>query len=581
MINKIKNPRWFIENMLVITNKVGKQVPFKLNEEQSKLMDHIEICLANDLPIRMIVLKARQIGSTTFFSAFGFWLAAMNMNKAYGIVAHRLDSAKSIYEKCKMYLNNLEKEMQPQTIQNSSEGINFNTKEGRGINSKIMFSTVSEGVFRGQTLTFLHLTECAFWEGDIQAIENSIAPTIPYEAGTAIARESTANGYNAFKDDWDSAIRGDNGYTPFFFGWQDHKEYSLKMPVGFIKTREEEDLQERFKLTDDQIFWRRSTIDRDYKGNIEWFRQEYPMTPAEAFVTSGASVFDSESLVKGLDGVVEPVEVKLKSYETFERLLVWEEAKIEEEKVYATNMVWSFEKQEYEEIPTELLLDTYYYETPYTIGIDTSGMGADKNQIVVIDNITKNMVARYEKKDINEEYLAMLAVEIAKMYNNAMIVPEVNYSHEITKYIMDDRHCGYKNVYIRENITRMDQAISSLEYGWKTTTATKPAMISHLRSMVNANPETIKDEGFWREAEYFIIHDVQKNIMGAATGKHDDIIIATAIAMYVSSSMQSKQTLKRVRGKNENEDSFLVKRLKEEYRPRNKQIRRGIYKNNA
>lgn len=580
MINKIKDPRWFIENMLVITNKVGKQVPFKLNEEQDELLRHIEICLANDLPIRMIVLKARQIGSTTFFSALGFWLASMNMNKNYGIVAHRLDSAKSIYDKCKMYYNNLEKEMQPQTTQNSSDGITFNTKDGKGINSKIMFSTVSEGVFRGQTLTYLHLTECAFWEGDIQAIENSIAPTIPYEAGTMIIRESTANGYNSFKDDWDMAVRGTNGYTPFFFGWQDHAEYTLKAPKGFTLTRKEEDMKERFGLTMDQLYWRRRIIDRDYKGNEEWFRQEYPMTPAEAFVTSGASVFDGETLLEGLNGVVEPKEVELVSFPTFERLLVWEEPKIEKEEIYATNIVWSYEEQDYIEVKTDLLLEERYYETPYTIGIDTAGMGADKNQIVVVDNITKNMVARYEKKDINEQYLAMIAVEIAKMYNNAMIVPEVNYSHEITKYITSREHCGYENVYIRENIDREDQKISMISYGWKTTTSTKPAMISYLRSVLTEDPSRVKDRDTWYEAEYFIIHDVQKNIMGASSGKHDDIIIALAIAVYASSSMQSSQQRKRVK-RNNNDEGFLSDMLKREYNVGGRKMRKGIFKNNA
>ena len=99
----IFNPRWFMENLLYIVDKAGRTIPFKFNREQRRMMDHIEFCLANDIPIRMILLKARQIGATTFFTGLGFWCAAMNRNTNYGIVAHRLDSAQSIFDKTKKF----------------------------------------------------------------------------------------------------------------------------------------------------------------------------------------------------------------------------------------------------------------------------------------------------------------------------------------------------------------------------------------------------------------------------------------------------------------------------------------------
>ena len=105
----IFSPCWFMENMLYIVDKKNQLVKFKLNEEQSRMLDHVEFCLDNDVPIRMIVLKARQIGATTFFSALGFWFASMNRNITYGIVAHLLKSAESIFQKCKVYYNNLPK----------------------------------------------------------------------------------------------------------------------------------------------------------------------------------------------------------------------------------------------------------------------------------------------------------------------------------------------------------------------------------------------------------------------------------------------------------------------------------------
>lgn len=562
-----------MENMLYIVDKKNELVKFKLNEEQDKMLKHVEYCLEHQLPIRMIVLKARQIGSTTFFTGLGFWFTAMNRNITYGIVAHLMKSAESIFQKCKVFYNNLPTEMQPSTTQMSGEGITFDRKNGKGINSKIQFATVSEGVYRGQTLSYLHLTECAFWDGNVQAIENSLGPTVSLNPKTMVVRESTANGYNFFKDDWDRAVQGKSDYTPFFFGWQDHSEYTIPAPKGLILTEKEKEIKERFNVTDDQIYWRRYQIDNNYGGNDMWFAQENPMTPEEAFVAAGAGVFDAETIMKGYAGVVEPGVVDIQSVPTFEKLMVWQRPETRTEKVYAKKSVWNFEKQEYEYVDTDLLVEEKTYKTLYTVGVDTSGMGADYNQIVVVNNRTKEMVARYAKKMVAEEHLAMIAVEIAAMYHNALIVPEVNYSHEITNFILK---LGYKNLYITENLARQDGNIGSIQYGFKTTSKTKPAIISSLRSNLNANPSIIKDGEFWYEAEYYLLENPTTNKMNASQGHHDDIIMAAAIAMYASDSFQSKT--QEVVTTSQNEDHFMIKMIK---KGKKAKLKKGIYRNYA
>ncbi|MDA3931706.1 MAG: hypothetical protein PF513_03125 [Tenericutes bacterium] len=574
------NPRWFIENMLKIVDKAGHLIPFKLNDEQLQMLDHIEFCLNNDVPIRMIVLKARQIGSTTFFSAIGFWFAVMNLNTKYGIVAHRLDSASSIFEKCKIFYNNLPKALRPSTIQMSSEGITFDKKDGSGINSKISFATVNEGVFRGQTLSYLHLTECAFWEGNVQAIENSLGPTISLHPRTMIVRESTANGYNFFKDDWDRAIKGQSDYTNFFFGWQDHAEYTMKPPLGFKMTEKEELLKKEFDLTDGQILWRRYQIDNVYSGNPTWFKQENPMTPQEAFVASGTGVFDPETIVAGMKHSKKPIrKFAPRSYPTFEKVMVWEEPKTEHEKIYQQKSVWDDDLQDYKYVDTELLLEEREYQTPYTLGLDTSGMGADKNQIVVINNITKALACRFEIKNLSERFLAKIAVEIAIMYNDAKIAPEVNYSHAICDYIMEDEK--YTNIYITESMTRKDRTVTGgIEYGFKTTTLTKAPIISALRTLVTEVPSIIPDEDFWYEAEYYIMEDTARNVMNATQGHHDDIIMATAIALYVSNSFQSN-TQKIIVRKKDEDQSFLVDMFNKHSKRKKTKIRKGVYNNHA
>lgn len=565
-----------MENMLYIVDKQNNMIKFKLNEEQDKMLQHVEYCLAHDLPIRMIVLKARQIGATTFFAALGFWYAAMQKNRTYGIVAHLMKSAESIFQKCKIFYNNLPRELQPSTTQMSGEGITFDKKNGLGINSKIQFATVSEGVFRGQTLGFLHLSECAFWDGNVQAIENSLAPTVAIAPGTIVVRESTANGYNSFKDDWDRAVSGKSEYTPFFFGWHQHSEYRLKVPEGFTLTDEEERLKERFKLDDEQVMWRRYQINNNYNENPMWFAQENPMTPEEAFVSSGTGVFDAETILEGYRLSKEPTKEIIQSVPVFEKLLVWEQPKTEVRKVYAKRMEYSEAAQDYIEVDTDLLVEEHTYQHNYTMGIDTSGMGADKNQIVVVDNATKQMVARFEKKNIGEELLAKIAVEIARKYNDALIAPEINYSHAITGFILKE---GYKNMYMMENIARQDNQLTpGVQYGFRTTSATKAPIIAGLRAKLTNEPSIIPDREFWGEAEYYIIEDTASRRMNAAQGHHDDIIMAAAIAYYVSDSFQAKHAPTIVKRPKVGVDALFARGYNHTKKTK---LRKGIYRNNA
>jgi len=254
--------------------------------------------------------------------------------------------------------------------------------------------------------------------------------------------------------------------------------------------------------------------------------------------------------------------------------MVWEEPTVEHQKEYMKKSQWSYDKQEWEYVDTDTVIEERQVRIQYTLGIDTSGMGADYNQIVVVNNKTKKVVARYGKKMIAEEQLAMIAVEIAKYYHNALIVPEVNYSHEITNFI---QKLGYNKIYLTENIARQDMALAGgVQYGFKTTQKTKPAIISNLRSQLNANPNLIQDREFWYEAEYYLMEDPATNKMNASQGHHDDIIMATAIAMYASDSFQSK-TQEVVVSENHN-DHFIARMMNQ---GRKTKIRKGIFRNNA
>lgn len=575
------NPRTFIENFCYITTKDGKFELLKLNAPQEKLMKIVEEKLKEGKPIRVRILKSRQMGFSTLISALGFWWAAMNENSAYAVVAHKDSSASSIFEKNKIFYDNLPKALKPRTNRFNSERISFNTDgsgeydEVSGLRSKIFFGTAGGGeLFRGETIQFLHKSEVAFWDDKNGTLKKSLNATVPYAPFTAIIEETTANGYNEFKDGWDRSVRGDDDYIPLFVGWNELKEYQMTPPKDFVLTEKELKLQMDYDLTDAQLCWRRYKINNDYDGNELWFQQENPLTPEEAFIASGFSVFSSETISQGYRACSKPLfEKEITSEIVREKLMVWEEPEVKEIREYEQLSRWNMEKQEYEyyDGPLEVAKRTVYAN--YTIGLDTAGMGADFNQLAVWHNIKKICVARMGVKNISEEKLAKIVVEIAKYYNDALIAPEVNYSHAICDYIVD---LGYKHLYVAESVSRIDKTQQALEYGWKTTQKTKPPLISSLRTHLNEMPEAIKDKGFWYETEYYVMENVATSTMNAVSGHHDDIIIANAIAYYVSCSFQSKQTYSTKTLKKQDRGGIMITVPK-----KSTKLRKGVYNNHA
>ncbi len=578
------NPREFIETCCYITTKEGKFQLLKLNEPQDKLMKIVERQLANNEPIRVRILKARQMGFSTLISALGFWWAGMNENSSYAVVAHKDSSASSIFNKNKIFYDNLPPALKPQTDKFNSEQISFNNASGTGLRSRIFFGTAGGGeLFRGETILFMHKSEIAFWDDKNKILKKSLNATVPLAPFSAIFEETTANGYNEFKDGWDRSVKGLDEYVPLFVGWNEMSDYVMKPRRGFTLTDEELELQMEYDLTDEQLCWRRHKIDNDFDGDILSFQQEYPLTPEEAFLASGSSVFDSESIKKGYQYSSDPIDkMTLQSVLIKPKLEIWEHPVIKEQVEYQQLTRWSVEKQDYEYYDSDIVVDEITLLANYTVGVDTSGMGADWNRVSVWNNITKQMVARLGIETTKEETLAKISVEIARYYNNAMIIPEVNFSHAICDYIIDE---GYDNIYLTENINKIDKKLGTLEYGWKTTKSTKAPLISSLRRLTNDDPGAIPDKEFWGECEYYVMEDRAKQIMNAVSGHFDDLIMSNAIGYYGCNSFQARQTFttkkKKVEKKKQERGTIGIEGIMRPRKSKTNRLKKGVYTNNA
>ena len=551
----IGEPRKFIENFCYIVTKNATFELLKLNKPQSIVMDYVEDCLKNKKPIRVRILKARQMGFSTYISALGFWWATMNETSSYAVVAHKEDSTKSIFDKNRIFYENLPLALRPKTNRFNSETISYDYigKSGvsDGLKSRIFFGTAGGSeLFRGETILFMHKSEKAFWE-NVDVLNKSLNASVPQLPFSAIFDESTANGFNHYKDEWDSSVKGINDYKPFFFGWNIMDDYVMEVEENFEFLPIEEEYMLINDLTREQMRWRRAKLVNDYSydltdialDDIDHFKQEYPLTPEEAFISSGRSVFNSKIVAEGLawSRKNRPIaSYEIESIPIREELVVYEEPEMEEIIEYDQIVEFDVEAQKYVYKDTELMVGKSYRYANYLIAIDTSGSGMDWNVITVWHTYKKVKVAQWRKHTINEEDLAKVAVEIARYYNNAMIAPEINFSHSLVGFIED---LGYDNLYIGESFTRIDKKKETLEYGWKTTTVTKPLLVSSMKKALNDNFKMCPDVEFWEEAEYYLQAKSPsgKDTYNASSGHHDDTVMSSMIGRFLCDSIMVKQ----------------------------------------
>jgi hypothetical protein len=121
-----------------------------------------------------------------------------------------------------------------------------------------------------------------------------------------------------FYDFWTKAKQGRNEFKPMFFSWGMFKEYRLvgKKPEDYFAEAEwivDEPALRDAGYDDEQLAWRRYKIANDCEGDVDAFKQEYPSSDIEAFLTSGRPVFLASVVNKRLaevnrlvDGVFDP-----------------------------------------------------------------------------------------------------------------------------------------------------------------------------------------------------------------------------------------------------------------------------------
>lgn len=252
----------WIEDNLEIVDKQGEVIPFQLNQIQRQY-------LQEDTTGRDIILKARQMGFSSLILARFAADFILKPNSQSVVVADVTDNAIALLERVKFYIKSFEEKNKVEIP------LKYNSKYelyNEPMNSKYTIGTAQNTEFgRSRTITNLHLSEAAFYNHFKKLLAGSLQAVVP-EGYVVI--ETTANGFNEFKEYWEQSKQGETGFAPLFYpasGFYDAKFLDKK----------------------------RKELDNEYV-------QEYPETDIEAFIASGQMYFNSESLKRYLASVKKP-----------------------------------------------------------------------------------------------------------------------------------------------------------------------------------------------------------------------------------------------------------------------------------
>jgi hypothetical protein len=354
---KFDTPFW-AETCARIVNKDRELVPLVATPWQLEFDAALERQRDQGHPMRAIVLKARQLGFSTWTEAKILQRITQMEYQDAVVVAHEIKTAGAIFEMARTMHHNLPDEVElglgfnikPDVIgaSFSPNGRKFMTfgersrklrEQGRTGTSTLNIDTAGAPESgRGQTRNLVHLSEVAKWPENATSGTASkmisVLNSVPYRPETLVVLESTANGMNHFHKRWEAAVSGENdpmsgeSYVPIFVPWWREPAYSMPFrtpearaefvaQIGAGPYGEKEELyQELYGASPEQLMWRRMMIRTQHEDKVELFEQENPASPEEAFIGSGNPVFSGILVARAIKAAAaepEPVRGTLRA----------------------------------------------------------------------------------------------------------------------------------------------------------------------------------------------------------------------------------------------------------------------------
>jgi hypothetical protein len=453
----------FCSRLKIKDRDTGHMVPFIFNPSQRKIMEKLKEHQAKKRHLWMIYLKARRLGISRLMLALGIAHMLQKQNANGQVVAQLTATAKELFEQAKSFSAQL-----PFRLPEPTQSELFFPHSG-GVSSfkRSTAKTVIGG--RGLTHSFLHLTEAAFYPGEDSfiALLSTVSGADP---DNAVGIETTANGIEgpgeAYYNYYKAAESGDNEFLSIFLPvWDDP---GTRWPDDLAPDAPRDDyekwMMKEFHCTKGQIAWFRSTLETKCGGSIYKWRQEYPSTPDEAFVSSGDPIFEFDELEYMRKSCCAPI--------------------AKGDVLGPADDLMFIEKREG---------PLYLWETPqplahYFVGVDAAkGVETGDFATAVGWNAeTGEQAFTYEAR-IGPEALGEKVNFLAKWYNKAMVNVELTggWGYQVMKELRDRYH--YPNQYLWRGRDDKPDTKGRPAYGWETTDRSRQQLFETFRKSVRAS----------------------------------------------------------------------------------------------
>lgn len=569
-LQDFKDHATFCRESLEIRDKSGLQIPMELGPAQIRLAATIAKLRKESRPIRLIFLKARQVWVSTGFAAQCFHRIPFTAGQRALIVAHQKDAAANIFSYYAQFHNSYKpfrgKAGLPGDVAYSE------AKDGGYIryanHSEISVATANNvRVGRSFSYRALHLSEFAFWTHP-KILMDGLMQCVPDDPETMVLIESTANGMgNEFHRIWQRAndpADTDCEWTPIFFAWWEHPEYTRPLPCSSREFQdsldnEEIGLVERFAVKLEQLSWRRWNIANKCNGSVETFHQECPSTPDEAFLASGRPRLSMVHLGRMPVMNGQRCELEVIDQGPSKRIV----------RVPSQNA------------PLEIFLPPkarhrYVCGVDTATGIDTAAVAGKSTpgyedpdysvgSLFDIDTGEQCAVARGR---IQPGAFADLLYVVMWYYNWAYCVPEVN--GEGLAFLEALLRLGYPPGRIYHRLPTADEQFSSGQehihekLGWKTTTVTRPQLISKLDNAIREMGIFLYDKQTVSECRSFVYKPNGR--IEHADGSHDDTVFGAGLAVVGIEAAPADKRLSNVIGAKERKRAGLAAQRVTRYR---------------
>lgn len=334
--------REWIERYVRIRDIQGNVIPLKLNRAQRRLEAWVLRMERRGMPVRIVILKARQMGFSTYVQAVFFERIMRGVNVRALIVAHKDITSKRLLEMARFMAKRISKgagEFWDLKFEGWARGRIAIAQPIMG--DLVVASAEEDDPAHGFTYQCLHLSETSRWPRPENTVRGILPPLHPVP-GTYGFSESTANGdtgwfreqfWSAWKERGKPLDARRSGWVALFFPWIDHYEYRWTQTYGHGRELPEELVDEiratlddeeaellkmtcryrglgEMKVDYDQLAWRRRKIaelESAAKGQsgIDLFHEQYPVRPEEAFLASGRPLFDTSKIDAMIAGTAE------------------------------------------------------------------------------------------------------------------------------------------------------------------------------------------------------------------------------------------------------------------------------------